>query len=218
MVEDGGFLLLDIPSSSSWPSGYYHVYYKKNIPVKPDTKYAFGFSVSFSSETSSYVAPLNMIVTMYDKNGEVIGNKIGLPGGTKTPPGSANWYRYNASIITTSNTSYVKVDLFINHTVGKRNHFAFDSVMFFETDRDYYTYENNVYKTSDSDPSIPPFPFDDAAIGLLFKHDDETYDERRILTVGNHKFSDVVLHNSLSNTLYFSGSGTVSIEFREGRL
>lgn len=59
---------------------------------------------------------------------------------------------------------------------------------------------------------------DDNISGLLFKYDNETDYEKRSLMVGDHKIYDVVLHGESQHTLYFKGTGTVSIEFREGRL
>lgn len=164
-----GTLLLDLASDK--PSGDYIVKHivddyqtiadKYKISIKPNTNYAFGFSVQFTGESDSYLAPMNMYVRQYTSNGQQTGSTIGLPYGSFTPSSKSAWKRYNNSFKTESNAAYVTVEIEITHTVGKRNHFDLDDVMLFETDEVYYTADTSqspVVVTFDEN-----FPFDDGA-------------------------------------------------------
>lgn len=173
IFTSNGTVLLDVASKK--PSGSYIVKYRNNIAVKPNTNYAFGFSVLFSGESDRDIEPVNMYVRQYDSNGRPIKSAIGLPYGSKEPKKKSVWYRYNNSFQTDSNASYVTIELAIAHTRGKSNHFDFDSVMLFETDDVYFTVDTS------KDPVVvefdQDFPFDDTAAcqyAINYMDDSET--------------------------------------------
>ncbi len=112
-------------------SGERHIYYKKYIPVKPNTDYFFGATVTCPGD-ASHKPKVDLIVQFYNSSDQLI-SAAGLPNGSRQPePGTT--HRYNNKVTTPSGTAYVYFYISINHTSGYTDAVSFNNVALFEAE------------------------------------------------------------------------------------